>query len=310
MSPRKSTSSVAEASSHEEEQQAAAESSKTAGSGTDPIETGVNVEDYLLPRSLTQRLAKSVLPPNTSIQKDALLAISKAATVFVSYLSSHANEETEKKTITPQDVFAALSQIEFDAFLPRLERELAVYTEAAAEKRRGKKDRKSGAATTAATMGIETGAGAVGNVGAASPADGAGNVEDGIEPGAKRLKRGGEGATEMAIRRSRSGIGNGGVAEVEGEPGEVIGGGGDGDETEEMEEDVLDEDEEEDEEEEEEEEEGGNGEEEDEDEATQNSDHDGDEIDIDGDASDTAKRRKAGMHPDLDSGLESDSDGL
>lgn len=44
MSPRKSTSSVAEASSHEEEQQAAAESSKTAGSGTDPIETGVNVE--------------------------------------------------------------------------------------------------------------------------------------------------------------------------------------------------------------------------------------------------------------------------
>ncbi|EER42894.1 conserved hypothetical protein [Histoplasma capsulatum H143] len=309
MSPRKSTSSVAEASSHEEEQQAAAESSKTAGSGTDPIETGVNVEDYLLPRSLTQRLAKSVLPPNTSIQKDALLAISKAATVFVSYLSSHSSATTEKKTY-PTRRLAALSQIEFDAFLPRLERELAVYTEAAAEKRRGKKDRKSGAATTAATMGIETGAGAVGNVGAASPADGAGNVEDGIEPGAKRLKRGGEGATEMAIRRSRSGIGNGGVAEVEGEPGEVIGGGGDGDETEEMEEDVLDEDEEEDEEEEEEEEEGGNGEEEDEDEATQNSDHDGDEIDIDGDASDTAKRRKAGMHPDLDSGLESDSDGL
>lgn len=183
-----------------------------------------------------------------------------------------------------------------------------MYTEAAAEKRRGKKDRKSGAATTAATMGIETGAGAVGNVGAASAADGAGSVEDGIEPGAKRLKRGGEGATEMAIRRSRPGIGNGGVAEVEGEPGEV-GGGGDGDETEEMEEDVLDEDEEEDEEE-EEEEEGGDGEEEDEEEATQNSDRDGDEIDIDGDASDTAKRRNAGMHPDLDSGLESDSDGL
>ncbi|OJJ83520.1 putative CBF/NF-Y family transcription factor [Aspergillus glaucus CBS 516.65] len=51
-------------------------------------ENGVNVEDYLLPRSLTARLAKSVLPPNTTIQKDALLAMQKAATVFVSYLSS------------------------------------------------------------------------------------------------------------------------------------------------------------------------------------------------------------------------------
>lgn len=46
------------------------------------------IQDYLLPRSLTQRLAKSVLPPNTSIQKDALLAIQKAATVFVNYLAS------------------------------------------------------------------------------------------------------------------------------------------------------------------------------------------------------------------------------
>ncbi|KAL4741407.1 hypothetical protein BDV11DRAFT_183037 [Aspergillus similis] len=49
---------------------------------------GVSIEDYLLPRSITLRLAKSVLPPNTSVQKDAVLAIQKAATVFVSYLSS------------------------------------------------------------------------------------------------------------------------------------------------------------------------------------------------------------------------------
>lgn len=46
------------------------------------------LQDYLLPRSLTIRLAKAVLPPNTTIQKDAVLAIQKAATVFISYLSS------------------------------------------------------------------------------------------------------------------------------------------------------------------------------------------------------------------------------
>ncbi|EEP78560.1 predicted protein [Uncinocarpus reesii 1704] len=102
-------------------------------SGKEPVESGVNVE----------RLAKGVLPPNTSIQRDALLAITKAATVFVSYLSSHANEETEKKTITPQDVLSALKEIEFDSFCPRLERELAVYTEAAIRKRRSQTEKKS-----------------------------------------------------------------------------------------------------------------------------------------------------------------------
>lgn len=48
----------------------------------------VVLKDYLLPRSLTIRLAKSVLPPNTTIQKDAVLAIQKSATVFVNYLAS------------------------------------------------------------------------------------------------------------------------------------------------------------------------------------------------------------------------------
>ncbi|KAK5005069.1 hypothetical protein LTR39_006018, partial [Cryomyces antarcticus] len=49
---------------------------------------GLSVEDLSLPRSMIQRLSKGVLPPNTSIQKDALLALSKSATVFVNYLSS------------------------------------------------------------------------------------------------------------------------------------------------------------------------------------------------------------------------------
>ncbi|WEW61637.1 histone H3/H4 domain-containing protein [Emydomyces testavorans] len=111
--------------------------------GKEPTaDSGVNVEDFLLPRTLTQRLAKGVLPPNTSIHRDALLAITKAATVFVSYLSSHANEETDKKTIAPQDVLSALKEIEFESFRPRLERELAVYTEAAVHKRRSKNEKQ------------------------------------------------------------------------------------------------------------------------------------------------------------------------
>lgn len=50
--------------------------------------TNLTRKDLNLPRTMVQRLAKGVLPPNTQIQKDALLAISKSATVFVNYLTS------------------------------------------------------------------------------------------------------------------------------------------------------------------------------------------------------------------------------
>jgi DNA polymerase epsilon subunit 3 len=45
-------------------------------------------QDLTLPKSMIARLAKGVLPANTQIQKDALLAMHKSATVFVSYIAS------------------------------------------------------------------------------------------------------------------------------------------------------------------------------------------------------------------------------
>ncbi|PYH39944.1 putative CBF/NF-Y family transcription factor [Aspergillus neoniger CBS 115656] len=137
-------------------------------------EGGVSIEDYLLPRSLTLRLAKSVLPPNTSIQKDAVLAIQKAATVFVSYLSSHANEATLKRTVAPSDVFSAISELEFDGFRTRLEQELEAFTELKAGKRRAKKGDTS--TTAAAAEGVGKGG------------DAEEEEEDG-DRGVKRVKR-------------------------------------------------------------------------------------------------------------------------
>lgn len=46
------------------------------------------LQDLSLPKSMIARLAKGVLPANTQIQKDALLALHKSATVFVSYIAS------------------------------------------------------------------------------------------------------------------------------------------------------------------------------------------------------------------------------
>lgn len=45
-------------------------------------------QDLSLPKSMIARLAKGVLPPNTQIHKDALLALHKSATVFISYIAS------------------------------------------------------------------------------------------------------------------------------------------------------------------------------------------------------------------------------
>jgi len=86
----------------------------------------VGVEDNSLPRSIIMRLAKGVLPPNTQIQKDAVTALTRSATVFANYLASQAHECTQKngkKTIVAKDVLEAIDMLEFGHFRPRLEKE-------------------------------------------------------------------------------------------------------------------------------------------------------------------------------------------
>ncbi|KAF1924468.1 histone-fold-containing protein [Didymella exigua CBS 183.55] len=98
----------------------------------------LSVEDLNLPKSIVQRLAKGVLPPNTQIHKDALLAMSKGATVFVNYLTSAAAEEalrSGRKSVMPNDVFAAMRELEFEFMLPRLEAEVSKFTSIQADKR-------------------------------------------------------------------------------------------------------------------------------------------------------------------------------
>jgi len=45
-------------------------------------------KDLSLPKSMISRLANGLLPANTQIHKDALLALHKSATVFVNYIAS------------------------------------------------------------------------------------------------------------------------------------------------------------------------------------------------------------------------------
>ncbi|KAF2717573.1 histone-fold-containing protein [Polychaeton citri CBS 116435] len=115
----------------------------------------IGIEDLTLPKSIIGRLAKGILPANTNIGKDALLAMHKSATVFVSYIAAAANENAQgsgKKTIMPPDVFQALKDSDLGDFLPRLEAELKKYNETQCDKRnnyrRRVKEEKAAAVAT------------------------------------------------------------------------------------------------------------------------------------------------------------------
>jgi DNA polymerase epsilon subunit 3 len=112
--------------------------------------TNATNQDLLLPRTQTSRLARGMLPANTSLQKDAILALTKSATVFISYVASTANEQRPNaKTITPADVLNALREIEMGGVMEldgpegegRLERELAVFEEVIKGKRKGYREK-------------------------------------------------------------------------------------------------------------------------------------------------------------------------
>ncbi|KAL9069488.1 MAG: hypothetical protein Q9161_005539 [Pseudevernia consocians] len=99
---------------------------------------GISIEDLSLPRTMVQRLAKGVLPPNTSLHKDAILAMSKGATVFINYLAHAANTASlsgGKRTIPPNAVIEALAELEFGDFGPRVEAELKKFNEVQTGKR-------------------------------------------------------------------------------------------------------------------------------------------------------------------------------
>lgn len=81
-----------------------------------------NGADTDLPKALIKRIVKGKLAQaagddnkDYQLNKDALLAFSEAAKVFISYISSTANEvcrEGKRHTISAEDVFTALNDVE------------------------------------------------------------------------------------------------------------------------------------------------------------------------------------------------------
>ncbi|CAH0547479.1 unnamed protein product [Brassicogethes aeneus] len=82
------------------------------------------LEDLNLPNMSVQKIIKEAIPENVNIGKDARSALSRAASVFILYVTSQASKEAQKanrKTLIGQDVIAALEELEFEDFIDPLQ---------------------------------------------------------------------------------------------------------------------------------------------------------------------------------------------
>ena len=106
-------------------------------------------EDLNLPNSVIARIVKDALPDGVIISKESRAAISKAASVFVLYCTSCANNfamQQKRKTLKDTDVLQALEDMEFEEFIPQLKECLEAFKieqkgkKAALEKRKKAKE--------------------------------------------------------------------------------------------------------------------------------------------------------------------------
>ncbi|KAK9088352.1 hypothetical protein Scep_027434 [Stephania cephalantha] len=110
------------------------------------------IEAEELPKAIVRRVVKDKLselsnadgdggdPNNVAIHKDALLAFSESARIFIHYLSATANDickESKRQTINAEDVFNALEEIEFIEFIEPLKAALNDFRKRNARKKAG-----------------------------------------------------------------------------------------------------------------------------------------------------------------------------
>jgi len=95
-------------------------------------------EDLNLPNAVVSRIIKEALPPSVKVSKEAQAAVAKAASVFVLYATSCANNvalKHHRKTIHGQDVIKAMEDMEFDKFIKPLENSLDTWKEGQQKKK-------------------------------------------------------------------------------------------------------------------------------------------------------------------------------
>ncbi|KAK1276212.1 hypothetical protein QJS04_geneDACA011752 [Acorus gramineus] len=105
-----------------------------------------------LPRAIVRRVVKENLDRSSSregemtVHKEALIAFSESARIFIHYLSATANDickESKRQTMNADDVLKALEEIEFPEFVGPLKASLEDFRQKNAAKRSGAKPKES-----------------------------------------------------------------------------------------------------------------------------------------------------------------------
>ncbi|XP_063987322.1 DNA polymerase epsilon subunit 3 [Diachasmimorpha longicaudata] len=96
------------------------------------------LEDLNLPNAVVTRIIKEALPDGVTVGKEARVAVAKAASIFILYLTTAANTIAKKgnrKTISGPDVLQAMEDIEFDRFIEPLKEALENFKKSQREKK-------------------------------------------------------------------------------------------------------------------------------------------------------------------------------
>lgn len=105
-----------------------------------------------LPKAIVRRVVKEKLSQlskdgaDISVFKEALMAFSESARIFIHYLSAMANDickESKRQTINAEDVFKALEEMEFPEFVGPLKASLEEFRRKNAGKRSASKAKEA-----------------------------------------------------------------------------------------------------------------------------------------------------------------------
>ena len=98
-----------------------------------------------LPNAIVTKIIRESLPQGVIVSKECRQAIAKAASIFVLYCTSSANNlvmENKRKTLRDIDILSALDEMDFSEFIPKLRESLEAYKTCTKNKKLAANERK------------------------------------------------------------------------------------------------------------------------------------------------------------------------
>ncbi|KAG8460879.1 hypothetical protein KFE25_010630 [Diacronema lutheri] len=97
-------------------------------------------DEISFPATSIARMVKACIPGHMQLAKDARTAFARSASIFALYVTACANDicrEGKRSTISANDVFKALDELEFETFTPQVKEFVEAFRNAQAARKGG-----------------------------------------------------------------------------------------------------------------------------------------------------------------------------